>query len=414
MMATAMERTVLRQLAEAWAQAAADPINRERAESWRRVNDLEAGRPMVWINEVPWGELNHADELTLQCREPFLRSIEEKMRCHLYQWRHFPADMIVEPYLDLPMVVHNSGLGLPIQEETLATDPRAAAVSHHYVTQFKTLRDVEKIRLPEVRVDPIESGRRREVLEGMFGDMLPVRLVGVGFQWFAPWDWLIMRYNPQEALLDLVDKPELMHAIMERFTTAMLQQLDQQERLGLLALNNGSCRIGSGGYGHTRDLPKPGFDPNRVRALDQWGNGVAQIFSDVSPAMHEEFALRYERRWMERFGLTYYGCCEPLHNKLDLLASLPNLRKVSMSPWADLRKAVAKVGRKWVLSIKPNPAFLAEDDWRPEAARADLAQALDVTQGCAVEVILKDVSTVRNRPQRLWEWSRLAMELVGG
>jgi hypothetical protein len=27
--------------------------------------------------------------------------------------------------------------------------------------------------------------------------------------------------------------------------------------------------------------------------------------------MHEEFALQYEKRWLERFGLTYYGCCEP-------------------------------------------------------------------------------------------------------
>jgi hypothetical protein len=222
-----------------------------------------------------------------------------------------------------------------------------------------------------------------------------------------------MRYNPQEALLDLVDKPELMHALMERFTSAMLHALDQQERLGVLALNNGSCRIGSGGYGHTRELPGPGFDPKHVRTQDQWGNGVAQIFSDVSPAMHEEFALQYERRWMSRFGLTYYGCCEPLHNKLDILASIPNLRKISMSPWADLRKAAEKVGRKMVLSIKPNPAFLAEDDWRPEAVRAELKRSLDMTSGCAVEVILKDVSTVRNQPQRLWEWAKIAREAVG-
>ena len=84
-----------------------------------------------------------------------------------------------------------------------------------------------------------------------------------------------------------------------------------------------------------------------------------------------------------------------------------------MSPWADLKKAVNKVERSLVLSIKPNPAFLAEDDWRPEAVRADLKRSLDITNGCAVEVILKDVSTVRNQPQRLWEWEKTAMDLVG-
>lgn len=26
---------------------------------------------------------------------------------------------------------------------------------------------------------------------------------------------------------------------------------------------------------------------------------------------------------------------------------------------------------------------------------------------------MKDISTVRNQPQRLWEWERMAMETVG-
>jgi hypothetical protein len=29
-----------------------------------------------------------------------------------------------------------------------------------------------------------------------------------------------------------------------------------------------------------------------------------------------------------------------------------------------------------------------------------------------VEVILKDISTVRYQPQRLWEWERMAMRIV--
>ena len=33
--------------------------------------------------------------------------------------------------------------------------------------------------------------------------------------------------------------------------------------------------------------------------------------------------------------------------------------------------------------------------------------------GCPLELILKDISTVRYEPQRLWEWSDLAMSMVG-
>ena len=29
-----------------------------------------------------------------------------------------------------------------------------------------------------------------------------------------------------------------------------------------------------------------------------------------------------------------------------------------------------------------------------------------------VEVIMKDISTLRYKPQRLWDWARIAMEVV--
>ena len=37
---------------------------------------------------------------------------------------------------------------------------------------------------------------------------------------------------------------------------------------------------------------------------------------------------------------------------------------------------------------------------------------LEKTRGCVVEIILKDISTVRNEPRRLWEWGALAARLA--
>jgi hypothetical protein len=65
-----------------------------------------------------------------------------------------------------------------------------------------------------------------------------------------------------------------------------------------------------------------------------------------------------------------------------------------------------------VLSRKPNPAILAEDEWRPDVARADLRDFLEQARGCHVELIMKDISTVRYQPQRLWEWARIAAEVA--
>ncbi|MBL7220938.1 MAG: hypothetical protein ISS69_12540, partial [Phycisphaerae bacterium] len=123
-------------------------------------------------------------------------------------------------------------------------------------------------------------------------------------------------------------------------------------------------------------------------------------------------ALRHEMRYLERWGLTYYGCCEPLDIKMDILRKIPNLRKISMSPWVDPERSASRVGGDYVYSYKPNPAVLAEDRWRPEQAREDLVRYLDATRSCHVEIIMKDISTVRRQPQRLWEWEKIAMEVV--
>jgi len=71
------------------------------------------------------------------------------------------------------------------------------------------------------------------------------------------------------------------------------------------------------------------------------------------------------------------------------------------------------IGTDYVLSRKPNPAILAEDSWHPDRARQELQAFMDATQGkCHVEMIMKDISTVRYKPQRLWEWSEIAMEVA--
>ena len=78
------------------------------------------------------------------------------------------------------------------------------------------------------------------------------------------------------------------------------------------------------------------------------------------------------RRWLERFGMTYYGCCEPLHKKIHILISIPNLRKISISHWADINEAARQISNDYVISLKPDTAIFAIDNWNPERAREEL------------------------------------------
>jgi len=407
---TNKDRTILRDCAKRIAEIAALPVHREKAELWRKLNDLEPVRPMVWLDEHPWHELNVNDELTLRCEDTWARTMETAFRRLLYNWKHLRADMIVSGYLPSPIVVRGEDFGIDEQVEILRTDAASDVVSRRFIPQIVEPADVEKIRMPELTVDEAATAAEYERRAELSSDILPVKKVGMKHHWFTPWDNLIRFWGVEQAMMDLILRPNMVNAAISRWVDASLKLVEQWETLNVLTLNNDNTRIGSGAYGYTKDLPGVPFDPNRVRAKNLWGCSNAQVFSEVSPEMHWEFALRHEMRFLERWGLAYYGCCEPLDRKMDLLRRIPNLRKVSMSPKADPARGAEALGRDYVYSMKPNPAILAEDVWRLDRARADLRDALEKTRGCNVEIIMKDISTIRYEPQRLWEWTRMASE----
>jgi hypothetical protein len=225
-------------------------------------------------------------------------------------------------------------------------------------------------------------------------------------------DLLIRWRGIDQLYLDLVERPEWVHRVMQRLLDARLAELDALEEQGAFTLNNRNHYNGSGGVGYTHELPQPDFDGAHVRAKDLWGMATAQIFADVSPAMHEEFAFRYERQFLERFGLANYGCCEPLHRKFSFIRELPNLRRVSVSPWCDVEKSVEELGNRVVLSWKPNPAIVAGTQWEPERVRAEIRDFCTKTRGCVTDIIMKDTHTCRNEPRRLTEWVRIALEVA--
>ena len=406
-MISVTDRAILRPLAAATAEAAEITASKHLREEWSALNDLRTGaRPMVWINEVCWNEFKDHDELRLQCADGPAREIEWMLRSQLFQFRYFPGDMIVDPWFNSPLVLREIDFGLRIRDEVIEQGSGDIS-SHHYESLIRTADDAMKIVPPTVSVDP-ESDRLFETAEKAFGDLLPVRSAKIPTWWFAPWDWIAMRWNIEEAMMALVLEPELVHLVMQRFLEANLNMLEQFRRLNLLSFREGAYRVGSGGLGCTNELPAEHYDPDHVRTRDQWGCAVAQIFGEVSPEMHEEFALQYERRWLENFGLTYYGCCEPLHNKIGILRSIRNLRKISASPWCNLEKLISEVNRDYVISLKPSPAIFATEEFDLAAAEQTLRRQLEILRGANVEIILKDLSTIQGDFTRLSRWVEMA------
>ncbi len=410
---TENDKNILRELASQKAEIGTLSEQKENARLWTALNDLKSERPMVWINEICWNEMNVDDELTLRCEGGWAREQELNLRRELYQWNHLPGDMVVNPWIECPKAIHSTDFGIMEDTNVVKTEEDNDVVSRHFNVQIEELCDLEKIKMPVVVHNEAATAFRQQAFNDVYADILPIKTVGQSHIWFTPWDFLIRWTGIENAMIGLYDDPDLFHAAVDRLVDAWMVELDQFEEQNLLELDNSNERVGSGGYGYISELPNIGNAPKHVRPGDMWGCSNAQIFSEVSPNMHWDFAIAHDMRWMERWGVNYYGCCEPLHNKTDILKRIPRLRKVSTSGWCDVEKIMEGLGQDMVYSIKPSPAILAEDNWHPERAREEIRRVLDIGDGQThMEFIMKDISTVRHQPQRLWEWAAIASEEV--
>jgi hypothetical protein len=404
---------ILRSLAREVAGIASKGVHKEKACLWTKLNDRKSERPMVWINEICWNEMNVNDELTLKAEHPWARDQEDLLRKTIYQWKHLPADMVISDFIACPLAIHSTDFGIIEDVDIAKTDETSDVVSRHFNIQIKEPEDLEKIKMPTVTHNKKATEYCYRAMCDVFDDIMPAKKVGQTHIWFTPWDYLIRWWGIEEAMMDMILRPDMVNAAVSKMVDAWMVELDQFQQMNLLSLDNANERVGSGGYGYTEQLPGDNYDPDHVLPHNMWGCSNAQIFSEVSPEMHWEFALKHDMRWLERFGLTYYGCCEPLDKKMDILRRIPNLRKISVSPWCDIDRAIDEIGADYVISYKPNPAILAESQWRPENARADIRQVIEKAGGKShIEFIMKDISTVRYQPQRLWEWAAIAMEEV--
>jgi len=407
------DRQIVRDLAKRVAEAAADPVQEKKLAQWKRHNSLKPGKPMVLqAPEGVWEDFVPAQ--SMQCKDDRCRGVEHGLRTVVYRIDHFRDDEPITAEFPTRLHVDVTGYGLDM-ETTWNPEAQGVYGACHYETVLEDDADVESILQDrQVTVDWDASNRHHAFVSDLIGDILDVRIQGHGGGWFAPMDLFIEWRGPDKMLLDLVDRPEWIHRVMNRLTEIEVAVVKHMEKLGALSLNNGADHVGSGGIGATDELPAPGFDGQHVRLMDLWGHATTQIFSEVSPAMHDEFVIPYEGRFLEMFGLNCYGCCEPLHKKVHLVRKLPRVRRLSMSPWVEPVEGAEQIGGDIIYSSKPNPAFLAANTWDIEPCRKEMIATLEAAKanGCVTEFVMKDTHTCRGEPNRYDEWTDMAMQLA--
>lgn len=393
---------IIRELAKQYAEVACSEECRQIENKYRDLNSLKLVRPPVLIFEIPWGEFSDCDELTLTCENPKFRCLEDSLRKALYQRKHFWGDHTLHSYFRSQVAVNHSGIGLSVCEETIESLTGSSISSHAFKDNLSDWDSLEKLRLPEISLNKEQTENNYSFFSEIFDGIMPVKRSGVQL-YFASWDVIPRLHGVENCLLDLYDRPDFAHAIIEKFTQIHEHELTEYERLNVLDTDphylhcTPAC---------THELPVKEVLKDDINAKDIWCRSMAQMFNMVSPEMHNEFDIQYTKRLFDRCGLSYYGCCEPLDTKIDQLRQLKNLRRISITPWANAQNAAEQMGSDYVMSYKPNPAYVAGSVLDKETVEKEISNVIEscLKNSTPFEFILKDISTVSRNPKILTEW----------
>ena len=415
-MATRLEQNdldILRRLAERKAQIAADPANLERKRLWYKHDAGQSERPMILAE---FGgirdKVKPLPDSILECRDPWARGLEHGMRAEIYQFEELRDDHVVEPWINIGWKVQIGDYGVEVVQHHADNEGHLGA--RRWDAPIQDLdRDFDKLRPRTFSVDREATLVEKERLEEIFAPLLSVRIRG-SFWWTMGMTWPAIELIGLEGLMvSMFDNPDGLHRLMAFLRDDHLNFATWLEAEGLLTLDNENDYIGSGSMGYTHALPQSDWrDDQPTRMRDRWVLLESQETVGVGPDQFEEFIFPYQLSIAEKFGKCFYGCCEPVHNRLHVLKRIPNLERISVSPWADEPFMAGELGSDVVFSRKPNPTLISTPVFDEDAIRADLRHTLEVTRGCRVEFAMKDVHTLDNHPERLPRWVELARQVI--
>ncbi len=266
---------------------------------------------------------------------------------------------------------------------------------------------------PHHLIDEKETARNEMRVCEAVGDILPVVVDRAPV--YRMWNGdictqLAYLRGLEQVMWDMADDPQWLHELLAFMRDGILSTHDAAEAAGDWRL----CDHQNQAMPYAEELPDPSADMAAVSRKQLWCFMAAQELTLVSPAMHDEFMLRYQLPILAKFGLTAYGCCEDLTEKIDMLRQIPNLRRIAVAPSANVARCAEQIGEDYVLSYRPNPATMVCCGFDPDYVHAKLGEDLAACRGCHVDITLKDVETVQGDIERLRRWVDIAREVAEG
>jgi hypothetical protein len=397
---------LLRHLARRYMDVCRDPAQDRRRDLWRRHNSLHRTHPLIYVRAVAWHEI---PESACCCTDPLLREWEDWLRYHLF-WAGLGDDSIFEPWLPVPAakITPADGLwGLPVRWIG-RTQGRAGVCD----PPLKTPEDLERLARPHHRIDEDRTRAAAGRLQDAVGDIIPVVVdrSPAYLNFSGDISTLLAQLRGLEQIMwDMMDRPGWLHRLAAAMRDGILTVHREAEEAGdwtRLSHYNQAMP-------YSLELADPAAPGDAARRRDLWCFCSAQEFTGIGPAQFEEFMLRYQMPILAEFGLSAYGCCEDLSGKIGVLRQIPNLRRIAVSPMADVRRCAAQIGDRYVFSYRPSPSDMVGYSWDEARVRRILRQDLAICReyGRHVDITLKDVETVQHEPERLRRWVNITRQV---
>ncbi|MBM4082678.1 MAG: hypothetical protein FJ278_23430, partial [Planctomycetes bacterium] len=327
------DRTVVRDLAKQVAEISQMAKQNVRRDLWRKHNSLVKTRPPVLVSAgASWPEVCPDSEL--KCKDGFLRHVEVRLRQVVFQ-DSLDDDHIVEPWFTVGAAFVGK-LGDFRWGPQIKRTPRGApGGTWQFDPPIRKEEDLAQLVKPHHVINEQVTAANAAKVREAIGDILEVDVDrGPAYRSFTAdlsYDSANLR-GLEQVMLDMVERPEWLHKLMRFLSEGVLTCHDEADATGDWHLTSG----GNQAMCYSLDLPDP--KPNTAATRKQlWCFAAAQEYAWVGPKMHDEFLLRYQMPIMKEFGLVAYGCCEDLTKKLDMLKQIPNLRRIAITPQADVR-----------------------------------------------------------------------------
>jgi len=418
------ERKRIRELARKWMDFAEQPVMQERKRLWKAVHDLNAERPVIMIETSPIEQ--YVSQKELVCSDAFLRGVELNMLDNLRHTEEVGDDIVLEPYYRLSWKLDLSDYGVPVEMKPATTEKGEQSLGYSFNFPIKKPEQISKLKKRSFKVYREETLQSKAMLEDIMGDILPVRVANYdpfsgtlgNNEWtgmfFFGLTWQVYRFIGNDGLLYwLYDAPDTIHWLMEYMYEDRMSFFAFLENEKLIEMNTDNQMAGPRSYGYVSDLPAQDYE-GPVKLKNLWGWAESQEATIISPSMYAEFVLPYLARLSKQFGLVYYGCCEPVDDRLELIMKeIPNLRSVSVSGWADFHHIGEMLGNKYVYSRKPTPSYMsgAQPDW--ELMEEDMKKTYEATRNCNVEILVRDLYTINGDRPRLRKWVDMTKAIFG-